>query len=171
MSPAEERELARRAAGEELAAFAALVRAHEAPLRHYLRRLAGDEADDLAQEALLASWRSIGQWRGDGSFAGWLRQIATRRFLDRRRRAGPKQFEELDPALAAPADGIDQRLAVNAALAALPPRERAGALLVYGEGYSHHEAAVILGMPLGTLKSIVARARRALVQQLEGVDQ
>lgn len=170
MNPAEVRELARRAAGEDLAAFAALVRAHEAPLRRYLRRLAGDDCDDIAQETLLAAWRSIGQWRGDGSFAGWLRQIGTRRFLDRQRRAGLKPLAELDPSLAAPSDGTDERLAVNAALDSLPPRERAAALLVYAEGHTHEEASAILGVPLGTLKSIVARARRGLVAQLEGVE-
>ncbi len=143
---------------------------HEAPLRRYLRRLAGDEADDLAQEALLAAWRSIGQWRSDGSFAGWLRQIGTRRFLDRQRRAGPKTFAQLDPAMAAPADRTDERLAVNSALAALPPRERAAALLVYAEGHSHQEAARMMGMPLGTLKSVVARARAALALQLQGIE-
>jgi RNA polymerase sigma-70 factor (ECF subfamily) len=162
--------LARRAAGEDLAAFAALVRANEASLRRYLSRLAGEESDDLAQEALLAAWRSIRQWRADGSFAAWLRQIGTRRFLDRQRRAGPKQFAELDPEIASLSSGMDERLAVNQALAALPPRERAAALLVYAEGHSHHEAAQILGLPLGTLKSIVARARTALARQLEGVE-
>lgn len=146
------------------------MRANEASLRRYLRRLAGDESDDLAQEAFLAAWRSIGQWRGEASFAGWLRQIGTRRFLDRQRKAGPKQFAELNPAMAAPANGADERLDVNQALSALPSRERAAALLVYAEGHSHHEAAQILGLPLGTLKSIIARARRALAQQLEGIE-
>jgi RNA polymerase sigma-70 factor (ECF subfamily) len=160
----------RRAAAEDLAAFAALVRANEPSLRGYMRRLSGEEADDLAQEAFLAAWRSIGHWRGEGSFAGWLRQIGTRRFLDRQRKAGPKHFAELDPHLAAPADAADERLSVNQALAALPPRERAAALLVYAEGHSHQEAAQILGLPLGTLKSIVARARSALARQLEGVE-
>lgn len=146
------------------------MRANEASLRRYLRRLAGDASDDLAQEAFLAAWRSIGQWRGEGSFARWLRQIGTRRFLDRQRKAGPRQFAELDPAMPAPADAADERLAVNQALSALPARERAAALLVYAEGHSHQEAAQILGLPLGTLKSIVARARSALARQLEGVE-
>ena len=100
--------LARRAAGDDLAAFAALVRAHEAGLRRYLARLAGDEGDDLSQETLLAAWRAIGQWRGEGRFAGWLRRIATRRFLDRQRRGGsaaPRQWDPLDAAEAAAAPG------------------------------------------------------------------
>ncbi|MEO7380659.1 MAG: RNA polymerase sigma factor, partial [Paracoccaceae bacterium] len=97
-----------------------LVRAHEASLRRYTRRLAGDEGDDIAQDALLDAWQAIGQWRGDGSFAGWLKRIATRRYLDRQRRAGPRSFAELDPAMAATPDcSPDRRMAVDRALATL----------------------------------------------------
>lgn len=72
--------------------------------------------------------------------------------------------------MAAPSGAVDERLAINQAFAALPPRERAAALLVYAEGHSHQEAAQILDLPLGTLKSIVARARTALAGQLKGVE-
>lgn len=143
------------------------MRAHEASLRRYTRRLAGDEGDDIAQESLLAAWRALGQWRGDGSFAGWLRRIATRRYLDRQRRAGPRGFAEIDPAMASPPD---RRIALDRALATLRPREKAAALLVFAEGHSHAEAAAMLDLPLGTLKSIVARARAALIPLLEGVE-
>ncbi len=170
MTDADEADLVRRAARHDLAAFAALVRRHEPPLRRYTRRLAGDEGDDIAQESMLAAWRALGQWRGDGSFAGWLRTIATRRFLDRQRRAGPAMFAPLDSDIAAPVGGEDRRIAIDRALASLPPRERAAALLVFGEGHSHGEAAVMLGLPLGTLKSIIARARAALIPLLEGHD-
>ena len=144
------------------------MRSHEASLRRYTRRLAGDEGDDIAQDALLAAWRALGQWRGDGSFAGWLRRIATRRYLDRQRRAAPRSSAGIDPAIAAPLSPPDRRIAVDRALAALPPREKAAALLVFAEGYSHTEAAAMLDLPLGTLKSIVARARAALIPLLEG---
>lgn len=160
----------RRAAGGDLAAFGALVRAHEAPLRRYTRRLAGHDGDDIAQDALLGAWRALGQWRGEGSFAGWLRRIATRRYLDRQRRAGPSAFTPIDPVMAATDAAPDRRIAVDRALGALQPRERAAALLVFAEGHSHVEAAAILALPLGTLKSIVARARAALIPLLEGAD-
>ena len=61
-----------------------LVRDHESPLRRFTRRLAGDDGDDLAQEAFLKAWRAIGQWRGDGGFRAGSGRIATRRFLDAR---------------------------------------------------------------------------------------
>jgi RNA polymerase sigma-70 factor (ECF subfamily) len=162
--------LVRRAAGGDLAAFGVLVRSHEASLRRYTRRLAGDEGDDIAQDALLAAWRALGQWRGDGSFAGWLRRIATRQYLDRQRRAARRSFAEIDPAMAAPDCAPDRRIAVDRALGTLRPRERAAALLVFGESYSHAEAASMLGLRLGTLKSIVARARAALIPLLEGAE-
>lgn len=159
----------RRAAGEDLAAFGALVRAHEARLRAYLRRLAGDEADDLAQEALLAAWRSLGKWRGEGRFGHWLRAIATRKFLDRCRMTGKEHSDYADAPHSLP-EGLDQQLAINRALASLPPRERAAALLVFAEGHSHGEAAAAMAVPLGTLKSLVARARTRLIPLLEGYE-
>lgn len=158
--------MARRAAGGDLAAFGVLVRAHESSLRRYTRRLAGDEGDDIAQDALLAAWRALGQWRGDGSFAGWLRRIATRRYLDRQRRAA-RGSAEVHPDLVAPDCAPDRHIAIDRALGTLRPRERAAALLVFAEGYSHTEAAAMLDLPLGTLKSIVARARVALIPLLE----
>ena len=170
MTDAGEAELVRRAAGNDLAAFAVLVRAHEPRLRQFTRRLAGDDGDDIAQDALLAAWRALGQWRGEGSFAGWLRTIATRRFLDQRRRPGQRPFAQLDRDIVAADPGSDCRIAVDRALATLPARERAAALLVFGEGHSHGEAAAALELPLGTLKSIVARARAALIPLLEGVE-
>ena len=146
------------------------MRTHEGPLRRYVARLAGEEGDDLAQETLLAAWRALGQWRGEGSFGAWLRTIATRRFLDRERRGAivTRPIEEMDePAYS---DQIDQRHAIDRALARLSARERAVALLLFAEGHSHSEAAKILGLPLGTLKSIAARARAALIPLLEGMD-
>lgn len=160
----------RRAAGGDLAAFGALVRAHEAPLRRFTRRLGGDDGDDIAQDALLGAWRSLAQWRGEGSFGGWLRRIAVRRFLDSKRRSSARVHSELDPATPSRDASPDRRIAVDMALAALAPRERAAALLVFAEGHSHVEAAAILGLPLGTLKWIVARARTALIPLLEGAD-
>lgn len=170
MNPGEEAELVRRAARDDLAAFAALVREHEAPLRRYLARLAGQDGDDLAQETLLAAWRAIGQWRGEGSFGGWLRTIATRRFLDlrRKRRLRTQPLNTVDEP--AHDDGTEQRVAIDRALSRLPDRERAAALLLFAHGHSHGEAAAILGMPLGTMKSIAARARAALIPLLDGAD-
>jgi RNA polymerase sigma-70 factor (ECF subfamily) len=164
-----EADLIERAGKGDLPAFAGLVRAHETALRRYTRRLAGDEGDDIAQDALLAAWRALGQFRSDGSFAAWLRTIATRRFLDRQRSAsGRAQFVPLGTICEQVSDRApEQRIALDLALAKLGVRERAAAILIFGEGYSHVEAAAILDVPLGTLKSLVSRARATLVPLLE----
>ena len=161
--------LARKAAAGDAAAFTVLVRRHERRVRVFLSRLTrGEGADDLAQETFMKAWRMAGAWRGEGSYEGWLLRIAWREFLSRCR----KRVEEpADPDETAQwrAPDAEGKLDVERALARLPERERAAALLCFGEGCSHSEAASILGLPLGTLKSVVARARAALVRDLEGM--
>lgn len=164
--------MARQAAAGDAAAFAALVRLHENAIRRFLARITrtGD-ADDLAQEVFVKAWLRADRWRGEGSYRGWLYRIAWTEFLVSRRGRSRRESREqraLELGAAAPADP-NSAIDVARALDSLEPRERAAALLCYGEGYSHAEAAEIMEIPLGTLKSIMARARAALVAQLEGV--
>lgn len=131
-----------------------------------LRRLAGDAADDLAQETFLAAWRSAGSWRGDGSYFAWLSRIAWRRFLSHKRRERPE--EPLGDADAPIAESdCHRRSAIDEAMGLLGAPERMAALLCFAEGYSHGEAARIMDVPLGSLKSLVARARKGLIACLE----
>ena len=142
------------------------MRAHEPRLRALLRRLAGDWGDDLAQETFLAAWRAAGSWRGDSSYFTWLARIGWRQFLSHQRSARPAA--PLDEAADIPLHSEEERrVAIDQAMAQLPDRERMAALLCFAHGYSHGEAAVIMAVPLGTLKSLVARARQRLVQYLE----
>ncbi len=139
---------------------------HEPKLRAMLRRLAGDHADDLAQEAFLAAWRSAASWKGEGSYFAWLARIAWRQFLSHKR--SEKSTETLVEAEMLSAEPCAaRRSAIDQAMRRLPERERMAALLCFAEGYSHSEAAVIMEVPMGTLKSLVARARSGLVQCLE----
>lgn len=130
-------------------------------MRAFLARTGGAQAaDDLAQETFLRAWRNAGNYRGTGSYAGWLLAIGWRVFLD----ASKRQRLELDRrtedasspdlSFADPSAKID----VEKLMAALEPEERASLALCLGQGWSHGEAAEILGIPLGTLKSRVARA-------------
>jgi RNA polymerase sigma-70 factor (ECF subfamily) len=166
----QESELARRAAAGDAAAFSALVRAHEGAVRRFLARLTrGDGADDLAQEVFLKAWRRAGDWRGEGSYRGWLLRIAWTMFLTAHRAGGRRAARDqaaFDAGTGATSDP-NMTIDLSRALAALGERERAAASLCFGEGFSHAEAARIMGLPLGTLKSIVARARAALVERLE----
>ena len=160
--------LARKAAAGDVAAFTELVRRHERRVRAFLARLTrGDGADDLAQETFLKAWRMAAGFRGEGSYEGWLLRIAWRLFLSGRRLRTEEPVE-----VSGEGDGHrpdeEGRIDADRAMARLPERERAAALLCLGEGYSHSEAAAILELPLGTLKSVVARARAELVRYLEG---
>ncbi|MET1109943.1 MAG: RNA polymerase sigma factor [Allosphingosinicella sp.] len=155
--------LCRRAAGGDKHAFRLLVETHERRLRAFLGQLAGpDQGDELAQETFLKAWRSLPGFRGDARFGSWLCAIGWRLFVDQRRRQRSESRKreaaaELAETWAAPATG--ERLDLARALARLEPAERAALILCEGHGWSHGEAAAILGIPLGTLKGVVRRAK------------
>ncbi|HEX8532838.1 MAG TPA: sigma-70 family RNA polymerase sigma factor [Allosphingosinicella sp.] len=167
----EETGRARQAAAGDAAAFAALVRMHEAKVRRFLNRLTrGDGADDLAQEVFVKAWSMRASWREEGSYGAWLMRIAWTSFLSARRadtRRMERDFHTLESSTPGAEFAPEAALDVDRALASLDERERAAAMLCFAEGYSHGEAARIMDLPLGTLKSIVARARARLVQSLE----
>jgi len=154
-------ELSSKAAQGDRRAFSALVRRHEARVRAFLVRTAGrDAADDLAQETFLRAWRNAGRFRGTGSYTGWLLAIAWYVFLDssKRQRMEIGRRRALDLAPASASEDPLAKMDVEKLMAALDPEERASLALCLGQGCSHGEAAEILGVPLGTLKSRVARA-------------
>lgn len=173
MTGASDAELAAAARAGSDAAFARLVERHQGPLRGFLRRLAGPEADDLAQEAFLSAWTSLRALRDPAGFRPWLFGIAWRKARDRLR--GARRASARDGAWlvvregeAAPAPEL--RLALAAAMAELPPEARACVALCLAGGWSHPEAAAALGLPLGTVKSHVTRGRARLLQSLGGRD-
>ena len=154
-----------RAAAGDAAAFGQLVRLHQSQLRAFLLRLTGGRhalADDLAQETFLQAWRKLGQFRGDGSFAGWLLRIGWSCFLMEARRRKREIQGVAEEAAIDPRDSHAGRLDLERAMARLAPPERAALTICYALGYSHTEAASILKMPLGTLKSHVLRGREKL---------
>jgi RNA polymerase sigma-70 factor (ECF subfamily) len=136
-------------------------------VRRFLGRLAGDAADDLAQETFLRAWRRAGHYRGEGRYGAWLMRIAWTQFLAAHRAGGRREAREATGPPEAAGDDPDAAIDLERALAGLGERERAAALLCFGEGCSHGEAAAIMELPLGTLKSLVARARAGLIERLE----
>jgi RNA polymerase sigma factor (sigma-70 family) len=157
--------LSRRAAAGDGAAFAMLVEKYEGALRSFLVRMAGaDVADDIAQEAFLKAWRAAGQYDGRARYSTWLTRIAWRCRLDLLRRAVPS-------GLTAEAEGtVGESAEVRDMLARLGLNERAALVLCEGQGWTHAEAADLLGLPLGTLKSTVARAKAKCRAMWEGQD-
>lgn len=135
-----------------------------------MRRLSGDVAlaDDLAQDAFLHAWQKLAGLRDPGAFGTWLRQIAVNIWLQhaRRHRIPMDAIEDFPAALNAPSEGgmanAASRIDLESALAKLRPAERLCIVLAYAEGMSHGQIADVTGLPLGTVKSHVARATAKL---------
>jgi len=165
------------------------ARAFETILRHYDRRLRviadrilddRQAMDDALQEVAIKALRGLPSFRGDAPLGAWLCRIATTTCLDhlrRRRPEDPTAPDELPAARSAlqqdPADALDDRERLLAALRTLPPGHRAAIVLVDQFGYDYRTAAETLGVPVGTAASRVASARarlRALLAAGEEVE-
>ena len=153
-------------------AFAELFRRHRDRLWAVALRTLNDREDaaDALQEALLSAHRAAPRFRGDSAVTTWLHRIEVNSCLDRIRRrqahptvplpdghGDPDRFSGVEPA--APATDHDTALVVRQALARLPEDQRAALLLVDVQGYPVAEAAVLLGVAEGTVKSRCSRGR------------
>jgi RNA polymerase sigma factor (sigma-70 family) len=153
-------------------AFGELVRRHQSSVRGLLRQLTGTDialADDLAQDTFLRAYKNIGSFRGEARFSTWLYRIAYNCFReDARRRKelvgiDEEQLQaERDPQVVDPALRQDLMHALNL----LPLHERSAVLLCCRNGLSHEEAARVLDIPLGTVKTNVLRGREKLKRTL-----
>lgn len=149
-------------------AFEQLVRRHQGVVRAQLRRLVnGDnaKADDLAQETFLRAWRKLHQFRGEARFSTWLYRIAYSCFLQARRK-WPSAKEDIDGAAldqqTSPYDTAELKIDVTCAMRGLSVPEQDVLLHVVQLGLSHDEAAYVLAMPLGTVKSHAKRGKAKL---------
>ena len=150
-------------------AFNTLIDRHQQAVRTFLRGLTAghSDADDIAQETFLAAWTQAKSFRGQGSVRAWLFSIAWRKAKGSQRgwfRATRRDtvYHEAASAAEAPATSAEDRIAMRQALLALPLDQRAAVTLCLGNGYTHAEAAGMLGIPLGTIKSYVLRGREKL---------
>lgn len=173
---ASDAELVRRARAGSDAAFARLVERHQPTVRGFLRRTLGGgwaEADDVAQEAFLAAWTSLRSLKDPSGVRAWLCGIAWRKAQDRIRasfRGAARDTAWLETHDLPPGVSPEDRLALSNALRDLTPDVRACIALCLADGWSHSEAAAIVGLPLGTVKSHVARGRQRLLRALGGRD-
>ncbi len=168
-------ELASLAAAGDRRAFGELARRHGSAVRALLKRMGADAAlaDDLAQDAFLAAFESIGEFRGEGAFVGWIKRIAARLYSKRwRKRAelDPHEMDDADHGFGGGEGEAVSRLDLDGALATLTPSERICVSLCYGAGLSHAEAAAALKTPLGTVKSHVKRGLDKLKLRLASPD-
>jgi len=142
-------------------------------------RMLGDatEAEDVAQEAILKLWQQADGWCAGGQGIGpWLARVTTNLCIDRMRRIRPLTGEDL-PERADEAPSADEqfdeariRALTQAALHALPDRQRAAIVLTYWQECSNQEAAETLDMNIKAFESLLLRARKALRKALEERD-
>ena len=155
-------------------AFNILIDRHQQAIRTFLRRLLGNDADadDMAQETFLAAWTHVRSFRDEGEVRSWLCGIAWRKARGARRswfrRSARDTAHQEFSSGAGEGALMEDRLAVKTALQALPLEQRAAVTLCLICGFSHAEAAQILGTPLGTVKSHVLRGRERLREAIEG---
>jgi RNA polymerase sigma-70 factor, ECF subfamily len=147
-------------------AFAELVRRHRDRLWAVAIRTLSDreEAADALQDALLSAFRAADRFRGDSAVTTWLHRIVVNACLDRVRRRQARPTVPLPELDVNPAPQIDHDtgLVVRQALARLPADQRAALILVDVEGYSVADAARVLDVAEGTIKSRCARGRAKL---------
>ncbi|SFL62713.1 RNA polymerase, sigma subunit, ECF family [Streptomyces pini] len=168
--------LARHVAGDPQA-FGEIVRRHRDRLWAVALRVLRDreEAADAVQDAFVSAYRSAHTFQGRSAVTTWLHRITVNACLDRARKAAsrrtspiaePERLERLlEPheSAAVPAERQDLHRQLIAALSQLPPEQRAALVLVDMQGYPVAEAARILNVAVGTVKSRCARGRARLL--------
>lgn len=161
-------------------AFGELVRRHRDRLWAVALRTLGDreEAADAVQDALVSAYRAAHTFRGQSAVTTWLHRITVNACLDRARKAASRRTSPVDDtqrleqllepheSASAPAERNDLHRELIAALSTLPADQRAALVLVDMQGYPVAEAARVLDVPTGTVKSRCARGRARLLPLL-----
>lgn len=180
-TPTDEELIARVLAGDE-ASYGTLVTRYRDYVYTIAVRIVGSEedAEDVAQEAFVRAYRALPRFRGDSKFSSWLYRIATNRALTHLKRRGRRadtvdieagshveavviddgRSEEASPELRVRDEEF--RRAVRAAVLELPEQYRVVVTLFYLEERSYKEVVAVLGIPMGTLKTHLHRARALL---------
>lgn len=155
-------------------AFSNLVVQHQGSLRVFLFRLCKDynAADDLAQETFLQAHRKLQSFRGDCKFSTWLFSIGYRSYLQelrktKREKAKRESFSSESSISPGSYESISEsHLDLERAMLQLPVGERTAITLCYSFGCSHSEASSVLKIPVGTVKTNIARGKNTLQKLL-----
>lgn len=144
------------------------IRRSQADVWRFCAHLAGrEQADDLTQSTFLRAWTALPRFRGESSARTWLLAIARRvcvdhfRSLGRRRRITDRLARQPQPMVAPDASAHTD---LDLLILGLEPDRRSAFVLTQVIGLSYHETAEVIGCPVGTVRSRVARAREDLVQ-------
>jgi len=171
----EDAELATLALAGDREAFGKLVERYAGQARRVARAVLGNEADadDAAQDAFLSALKNLGRYDASRPFGPWLMRIVANAATDRRRRQQVRAAEQISPQTPHTGPTPDRevsrrelRVALESALATLPERRRMAIVMFDVEGYTHQEIAEALRVPVGTVRSDVFHARRALRKEL-----
>jgi RNA polymerase sigma factor (sigma-70 family) len=175
MTPDDDATLVAAAREGSSVALARLIDRHQQAVRAFLARIVGnrEEAEDLAQETFITACSQLARYRGDASVRTWLCAIAWRKAKSARRsffraRTRDSQYADRTEQERPREISAEDSMTLKAALASLPIEQRAAVVLCLSEDFSHAEAAQALELPLGTVKSHVARGRAKLLSVLGG---
>lgn len=177
-------QLVEAARGGDAAAIDELLRRHYDRIHAVCRRIAGStrDADDASQEALIRIVKNLDRFDGRSSFGTWAYRIATNSSLDElRRRSRRPLLHTVDDEAGRPVEPADEmshrhiesvadRMAIDSALAELPEEFRVPVVLRDVGDLDYAEIAAEVGVPIGTVKSRIARGRRMLVERLGNRD-
>lgn len=175
--------LLKKAQKGDISAFEQLVASNQGHIYNLCYRMMhnAQDAEDMAQEALLKAWRNLKRFNAKSSFSTWLHRIAVNTCLDRLRKNKAKMIslQEMDEVGQTITDErathLQERSAerqqIKDALKALPPKHRAIIILRDVQGYSYEEIAEILGCPMGTVRSRLARARNKMTEFIKTMEQ
>lgn len=154
-------------------AFSRLVEIHQQGLRRFLLHLTNGDmplAEDLAQDTFVKAWSAIRSFKGLSGFKTWLYRIAINQFASYRRSISRMPSTDLEECREIPSseysDSDGPEYDVNAAVARLQEKEKVVVLLFYMEGLPIKQIVKITGMPEGTVKSHLSRARKHLASSL-----
>ena len=152
-----------------VAAFSELVRRHDEAARSLAYRMVRSTTlmDDVLQDAYIKAFQGVRRFRGDSSFGTWLYRIVYNVCVDRLRQesreapiapvTGAARFEE----------AVVLRMDLATSLAQLPVKQRAALVLIDGLGLDYAEAAAVMKVPVGTIRSRLSRGRRALAAMMD----
>jgi len=168
----EDDELVERTRRGEMEAFEALYRRHSSAIFGLALRMLQNRADaeDMLQEIFLQAYDRLPSFEGRSAFGTWLYRLSVNRCLDHLRSRGAKEkirTEPLPPELPGRVSTVGHRgLDLDRAIGELPPSSRAAFLLHHVAGFDHKEVGEMLGIAVGTSKSLVHRARTRLKEAL-----
>lgn len=174
LDDADDRTIASRAADGDLRAFEVLMRRYGSLLNAYATRIVNpSDAEDVVQETLVTAWQELPDLKNPGSVRSWLITIVTRKSIDRLRvkrdqvpLEGHEPEEPSDgPLQTTSANSLDE--ALSAALSELPDDQRRCWVLREISGYGYRQIADELDLPVSTVRGLLARSRKTLVQAME----